>query len=130
MTFGGVRQAATIIRTDSGNALPYPTMNDTTNKGVILNEATTIGTSVDPAFAAITFNAFKYSSKALLMSYEITQDSAFDLGALAGDWLGERIGRIQNDHFTTGRGFDITEGFDGCRRYRQDRSRNEHLHQR
>ena len=44
------------------------------------------------------------------MSYEITQDSAFDLGALAGDWLGERIGRIQNDHFTTGAGSTLPKG--------------------
>jgi HK97 family phage major capsid protein len=110
LTYGGVRKVSTVLRTDSGNALPYPTMNDTSNKGVILAEATTIGTSVDPTFSSITFNAFKYSSKALLMSYEITQDSAFDLGAMAGDWLGERIARIQNDHFTTGAGSTLPKG--------------------
>jgi HK97 family phage major capsid protein len=110
LAYGGVRSVATVIRTDSGNALPYPTMNDTSNKGAILSEATTIGASVDPAFAQLTLNAFKYSSKPILMSYELTQDSAFDLGALVGDWLGTRIARIQNDHFTTGAGTTLPKG--------------------
>jgi len=107
---GGVRLNATVIRTDAGNALPYPTMNDTSNKGQILAEATTIGASVDPAFAQLVLNAFKYSSKPILMSYELTQDSAFDLGALVGEWLGTRIARIQNDHFTTGAGTTLPKG--------------------
>jgi HK97 family phage major capsid protein len=110
LAYGGVRLNATVIRTDAGNALPYPTMNDTTNKGAILAEATTIGASVDPAFAQLVLNAFKYSSKPILMSYELTQDSAFDLGALVGDWLGTRIARIQNDHFTTGAGTTLPKG--------------------
>jgi len=110
LAYGGVRLNATVIRTDAGNALPYPTMNDTTNKGAILAEATTIGASVDPAFAQLILNAFKYSSKPILMSYELTQDSAFDLGALVGDWLGTRIARIQNDHFTTGAGTTLPKG--------------------
>jgi HK97 family phage major capsid protein len=110
LAYGGVRVNATVIRTDAGNALPYPTMNDVTNKGAILAEATTIGASVDPAFAQLILNAFKYSSKPILMSYELTQDSAFDLGALVGDWLGTRIARIQNDHFTTGAGTTLPKG--------------------
>src|SRR5215471_1309924 len=110
LAFGGVRQNATVIRTDAGNTLPYPTMNDTSNKGAILAEATTFGSSVDPTFAQLVLGAFKYSSKPIFMSYELTQDSAFDLGALVGDWLGTRIARIQNDHFTTGAGTTLPKG--------------------
>jgi len=110
LTFGGVRQVADVMRTDSGNDLPWPTMNDTTNKGAILAEATTFGASVDPSFASVIFKAFKYSSKPIIVSNELLQDSAFDLAAMIGGWLGTRIGRIQNDHFTTGTGTTLPLG--------------------
>ena len=38
------------------------------------------------------------------------QDSAFDLAAEIGTSLGTRIGRIQNDHFTTGAGTTLPKG--------------------
>ena len=110
LTFGGVRGVAEIVRTDSGNDLPWPTTNDTNNKGVILDEATDFGSSVDPTFSQVVFKAFKYSSKPILISSELLQDSAFDLGARIGEMLGMRIGRIQNDHFTTGGGTTLPKG--------------------
>lgn len=110
LAFGGMRQVATIRRTSTGAALPWPTMNDVSNKGAILNEATTIGTSVDPTIGVVTFGAFKYSSKPILISSELLQDSAFDLAAEIGTMLGTRIGRIQNDHFTTGTGTTLPLG--------------------
>lgn len=110
LEFGGVRSVADIVRTDSGNDLPWPTSNDTSNKGEILDEATSFGSSVDPGFAQIVFKAFKYSSKLILVSSELLQDSAFDLAARIGEMLGIRIGRIQNDHFTTGAGTTLPKG--------------------
>jgi HK97 family phage major capsid protein len=110
LAFGGMRQVSRVRRTSTGADMPWPTMNDTTNKGVILNEATTIGTSVDPSFGVVTFKAFKYSSKPILISTELLQDSAFDLAAEIGEALGTRIGRIQNDHFTTGGGTTLPKG--------------------
>lgn len=110
LQFGGVRQVADVMRTDSGGDLPWPTMNDTANKGAILAEATTFGSSVDPSFASVIFKAFKYSSKPIIVSNELLQDSAFDLSNMIGGWLGTRIGRIQNDHFTTGGGTTLPKG--------------------
>lgn len=110
LAFGGMRQVSTVRRTSTGADLPWPTMNDTSNKGAILNEATTIGSSVDPTFGVVTFKAFKYSSKPILISSELLQDSAFDLAAEIGTALGTRIGRIQNDHFTTGGGTTLPKG--------------------
>jgi len=110
LTFGGVRQVADVMRTDGGGDLPWPTMNDTSNKGAILAEATTFSTSVDPTFGSVIFKAFKYSSKPIIVSNELLQDSAFDLAAMIGGWLGTRIGRIQNDHFTTGTGTTLPKG--------------------
>jgi HK97 family phage major capsid protein len=110
LAFGGMRQASTIIRTATGNDMPYPTTNDTANTGALLSEATTIGTSVDPATAAVTLLAYKYSSKLLQVSPELIQDSAFDVASMVGMMLGERIGRIQNTHFTTGDGSSKPSG--------------------
>src|SRR5262245_25200420 len=110
LEFGGVRQVATVMRTSTGADLPWPTMNDTTNKGVILAEATNFGSSVDPVFANVVFKAFKYSSKPIIVSNELLEDSAFDLPMVIGQALGTRIGRIQNDHFTTGAGTTLPKG--------------------
>jgi HK97 family phage major capsid protein len=110
LEFGGVRQVANTIRTNTGADLPWPTMNDTANKGVILAESTNFGSSVDPGFANVLFKAFKYSSKPIIVSNELLEDSAFDLPQIIGSALGTRIGRIQNDHFTTGAGTTLPKG--------------------
>lgn len=103
LAFGGMRQVATIIRTDSGAALPFPTVDDTAQKGVILGENTT-ATEQGVTFGQIVFDAYKYSSKYILVSVELLQDSAINVAEYIGRALGERIGRITNDHFTTGTG--------------------------
>jgi HK97 family phage major capsid protein len=109
LEFGGMRQAATVIRTDSGSDLPIPTTNDTSNKGVILAENTQVAEQ-DVAFGQVVLQAYKYSSKMIRVSVELLQDSAFNLAELLGRMLGERIGRITNDHFTTGTGSSQPNG--------------------
>lgn len=104
LAFGGPRQVCRIIRTASGNAMPFPKVDDTSNTGALLAEATTIGTSVDPTFSTVVFDAYKYSSKAILVSAELLEDSAFNVGAEVGSLLGERLGRIMATHDTTGTG--------------------------
>ena len=110
LAFGGMREVSTVKRTSTGADLPWPTMSDHANKGAILNEATTIGSSVDPTFGVVLFKAFKYHSTPILVSSELLQDSAFDLSAEIGQAVGERIARIQNDHFTTGAGTTLPKG--------------------
>jgi len=110
LAFGGMRAVSTIKRTSTGADMPWPTMTDVANKGAILNEATSIGSSVDPTFGVVLFKAFKYHSKPVLLSNEIIEDSAFDLSAEIGTAVGERIARIQNDHFTTGAGTTLPKG--------------------
>jgi HK97 family phage major capsid protein len=104
LAYGSVRQVATTINTATGNSMPWPVYTDTSNVAVILGEATTIGTSVDPTFSAITFTSYKLSSKPVFVSSEILQDSAFNLGSVLADVIGERFGRGENVYFTTGTG--------------------------
>lgn len=101
--YGGMTDAAYVFDTDTGNVLPIPTDNDTTNTGAILGENTQASTQ-DVTFGSVTLNAYTYSSKLVLVSNQLLQDSAFNLDTFLANKLGTRIARITNTHFTTGTG--------------------------
>lgn len=102
--YGGIREAgATILTTASGNTLPIPTVDDTSNVGAILAE-NTAASAQDLTFGQKSLGAYKYTSKVVLVSYELMQDSAFNMETFLAAKLAERIGRITNTHFTTGDG--------------------------
>lgn len=107
--YAPVRQVAQVIRTGTGNQYDIPTVNDTTNKGEIISENTQFN-GQDVTFGKVTLNSYKYSSKLVLCSIEVLQDSIVDVPSLLGDLLGERLGRIQADHFTTGSGSSQPQG--------------------
>ena len=107
--YGGIREEATVIRTASGADLPIPTVNDTSNKGAILAENTQVSDQ-DVTFGQLVLEAYKYSSKQVKVSVELMQDSAVNMAAFLGQALGERLGRILNEHFTTGTGSSQPNG--------------------
>ena len=95
--------ASFVFDTTTGNALPIPTDNDTNNKGAILGENTQVGTQ-DVTVGAVTMNAYTYSSKMVLVSNQLLQDTAFNLDGFLSLKLATRLARITNTHFTTGDG--------------------------
>lgn len=103
LQFGGMRQVATVIRTATGAELPNPTMNDTSNKGALLGEGLE-HTELDTEFNQLLLHAFKYTSRRVPVSVEYLQDNAINFVGRIGSILGERIGRITNEHFTVGTG--------------------------
>lgn len=107
--YGGMTDAAFVFDTAGGNALPIPTDNDTTNAGAILSENVQVGTQ-DTTFGAVTMNAYVYTSKLVLVSNQLLQDTAFNLDAWLSAKLGTRIARITNTHFTTGSGASQPSG--------------------
>jgi HK97 family phage major capsid protein len=109
LAFGGMRQVATILRTATGGPLPIPTTNDTAQKGRLLAE-NTAATETEMTFGQLVLDAYKYSSDYVLASVEFLQDSSIDANAFLGRALGERIARLQNDHFTTGTGSSQPNG--------------------
>lgn len=111
LAFGGMLQVSDVLRTDTGADLPWPRSDDTGNKGVLLAENTVV-TEQDVAFAATTLGAFKYTSKLVKVAIELIQDSAISISELLGDMLGERLGRIFNEHFTTGTGSGQPNGIE------------------
>ncbi|HEX3152813.1 MAG TPA: phage major capsid protein [Gemmataceae bacterium] len=104
------RCGAEVIRTDTGNPLPWPTIDDTGNAGTLLAENTTVGASVDMTFGQTTFNAYKFSSGLVLVSAELEQDNAVGLVDRMGTLLGERVGRGSEGYFTTGTGSSQPQG--------------------
>ena len=98
-----IREYATVLRTSAGNPMEIPTLDDTANKGEIIGE-NTIHTEDTLTFGQKVLGAFKYSSKIVRVSMELLADSAVNISEIVGTSLGERIGRIQLDHFTTGAG--------------------------
>jgi len=110
--FGGMRQpgVATILNTDSGNDLPFPTVDDTAQVGALLSENTQVSAQ-DVTFGQIVFKAYKYSSKLVLVPIELLQDSAFSFDTILGRIFGERLGRITNTHFTTGDNASKPQGY-------------------
>ncbi|MCP8970566.1 phage major capsid protein [Ectobacillus ponti] len=107
--YGGMRDVANVIQTEMGNALPIPSVNDTSQVGAIVAENTAV-TQQDVTFGQVTLNAYKYTSKLILVSMELLQDSAFNLEDYLAKALGVRIGRIHNTHFTTGTGTSQPQG--------------------
>lgn len=101
---------AGILQTAKGNDIPWPTANDTDNIGALLAENTTIGSSVDPTFSAVTLKAYKFSSKPILVPYELLEDNEVDLESVLAEMIGTRIGRIMNTYFTTGTGTGQPQG--------------------
>lgn len=101
--FGGMRKVATAISTDTGATMPFPTDNDTGTVGEILSENSSVNTA-DVTLGVVNIGAFMYSSKAIKVSLQLLQDFAFDLEGYLIRKLTQRIGRIQNTHFTVGTG--------------------------
>ncbi len=103
LAFGGMREIADITRTAEGNDLPWPTEDDTGNTGELIAEGTSVS-DADPTLATVVFHAYKYSSKRVKISWEMLNDSAFDLASWLSGKLATRLGRIFNTHATTGTG--------------------------
>lgn len=101
--YSGVRQEAEVITTETGASLPWMTNNDTGNVGAILAE-NTAATELDATFGTASLDAYMYTSLMTRVSLQLIQDSALDIDSFLPRKLGERIGRIQNQHFTTGSG--------------------------
>lgn len=102
--YGRVRDSATVFTTESGASLPIPVPDDTANTGEIVAEAGAVTTTADPSFGQVVLKPFKFSSKGVIVSVELLQDSFIDLSSYLGTALGSRIGRKQNTDFTVGVG--------------------------
>lgn len=106
--YGPMLQEAEIFETDSGVNIPWATNDDTGNVGSLLSENTQV-TEQDLTFGTASLDAFMYTSKLVRVSFQLLQDRP-DVDTYVARKLGERIGRILNQHFTTGTGTAQPDG--------------------
>ena len=100
---GGMRQAATTIKTETGSAMPFPTADATAEEGEIVDENTTVGNG-ETTFGTKPLDVYMYSSKDIAIPFQLLQDNLFDLESYIRDLLATRLARITNKHFTIGTG--------------------------
>jgi HK97 family phage major capsid protein len=106
--WGGVGNICRTISTDTGNPLPWPKMDDTSNTAEWLTEGEGTTTSgADPTFSNLTFGANLLSSKQVKYSVQLEQDSAFDILGMLTQAFGERLGRTLDTAYWTGDGSDV-----------------------
>lgn len=102
LAFGGIREKASIIRTNGGNTLQMPMVNDTSSKAAIVGEGSAI-TAANATFSQFSLGAYKYAAS-IQASWELIQDSGINLESELGTILGERLARGQAEHLATGSG--------------------------
>jgi HK97 family phage major capsid protein len=114
--FGGIAEFAENITTSTGAKLPWPTLDDTANEGVIAAEGTAPASGgADLVFGEKELNSFTYTAPGenqdpLRVSVELAQDSAFSIQDLVQRKLGQRINRAQALHWVNGTGTGEPEG--------------------
>lgn len=109
--FGGMEAAGSeVITTSTGADLPIPTSDDTANVGSIVGEGGAHTGGTTPTLGQKVLKSYLYSSLVLKVSLQFLQDSAINVEAWLGARIGERLGRIQNTHFTMGTGVNQPEG--------------------
>jgi HK97 family phage major capsid protein len=101
--FGGMRSVATVLTTDTGHALNFPTSDGTGEVGEIVAENGG-ASGQDIGFGTVALPVYKYSSKKIALPLELIMDSAIDVIVFVVNRLVTRIARIQNLHQTTGSG--------------------------
>ena len=107
--YGGIIGNTGSFDTETGNPLPWPTVNDVTNKGRILGINTQL-TETDLVFAQVLFNAWIFTSDSILVPLALIQDSYFNLDQFIARALGTRLGRSLNQFLTTGTGSSQPNG--------------------
>ena len=99
--FGVMRQLATVITTDSGETIELPSV---TSHGVSTWTAENAAiTESDEAFGKSTISAYA-NSRAMKVSWQLLQDSAFDLEAFTRAQFGISTGVLENTAYVVGDG--------------------------
>lgn len=100
------------ISTSGGNEFDIPTNDDTANSAAALAEGTDItdDNSGDMVFGQKRLDAYVDATPFVKLSFELMQDSAFNLEEFLAEALGERLGRRANTKLTVGSGAGEANG--------------------
>lgn len=92
--YGGTAADFQQIETDTGQPMQWATNDPTTTVGVQQAENTLVS-NVDYTFGQGTLGAYMFDSGVQLVSLQLAQDSAFNLGAFIMARVAESLGRAQ-----------------------------------
>jgi HK97 family phage major capsid protein len=106
--YSGIFQAARIVRTSGGNTLYMATEDDTSTVAGLIAEAASI-TVQDLTYGQKQLDAYKYATQ-MKLSWELMQDSSFDMDLEVRNAFGPRFGRALNASGTTGTGSSQPNG--------------------
>lgn len=96
--YGGILPYIQMIQTDSGQPMPWPTVDPTQIVGRYITETNQLGfggdsNGTDYQFGQGMLNAWTIVSGVILASVQLINDSAFDVDGFVNDRIGESIGR-------------------------------------
>ncbi|MDM4721150.1 phage major capsid protein [Micromonospora sp. WMMA1363] len=111
VAFGGIANVCDVLETDSGNRIEWPTIDDTSNSGEIVEEGSAHSGQADLVFGKTELSAYTYqtggaSSAPLRLARELIQDQAFDLETRLARLMGVRLARALASDLAVGTGVD------------------------
>lgn len=107
--YGPMLEAGNVFNTANGRPLNIPTEDITNQKGAIIAEDIADSEQL-VNWGTKDYGAYMYTSKIIPISLELLQDNDYDVESRVINAAGERIGRILNEHFTTGTGSGQPQG--------------------
>lgn len=115
--YGGLLSHCRTIMTDSGQPMPWPTVDPTGVIGSYITETNQLGFGGDSAgtdyqFGQGMLNAWTIVSGVILASVQLINDSAFDVDQFVSDRMGEAIGRKIAAELHTGTGSSAMLGIE------------------
>lgn len=91
------------LPTATGQPLPYPTTNDTTQSATYVGEGVQV-TEQDISIGNIVFGAWKFTTGLIQVSLELMQDSAFDMETFIREQMAIRLARALEAEIVNGTG--------------------------
>jgi HK97 family phage major capsid protein len=105
-------QPFTVVPTEGGNPMPFPTVDDTASTAGAHTEGATLTDDggKDVTFGTKQLDAYAFDTEWLRVSRELADDSFIAIEQFIGRLLGERLARIANSKLTTGSGSSDVHG--------------------
>jgi HK97 family phage major capsid protein len=112
---GGLSEVVETITTETGNNLPWPTIDDTANSGEVVDEAADNTTGADVTFGIGSLGAWEYQAggtggSPLKLPWALMNDNAVDVEGLVARLLGKRLQRALAPHLISGTGVKQPKG--------------------
>lgn len=101
--YGGLANVCQVINTQDGRSMPWAVSDGRSDIGEMIAENQEAGRG-DPEFSQVEIGAKKGSSKIVLVSNELLQDSSIDIDAFIARRIGQRLGRLEAKQIISGDG--------------------------